>query len=154
MELWRRIVDRVNAVGQHLRTRDDIRKMWNDLRGKGPQGTPRTQDNQGAGVSGSGHTVQGTEAQDNRDTGRTAVQQGEDRPRDPTLQEALTEFLGAYQHSQVTLDQILVNMQENRRLEEGQYQGIREDLQAINTTLVSIAEVLAKMANIMREAAL
>ncbi|KAJ1179666.1 hypothetical protein NDU88_004900, partial [Pleurodeles waltl] len=25
MELWRRIVDRVNAVGQHTRTRDDIR---------------------------------------------------------------------------------------------------------------------------------
>ncbi|KAJ1207681.1 hypothetical protein NDU88_003071 [Pleurodeles waltl] len=34
MELWRRIVDRVNAVGQHPRTRDDIRKKWNDLRGK------------------------------------------------------------------------------------------------------------------------
>ncbi|KAJ1089458.1 hypothetical protein NDU88_002609 [Pleurodeles waltl] len=35
MELWRRILDRVNAVGQHPRTRDDIRKRWNDLRGKG-----------------------------------------------------------------------------------------------------------------------
>ncbi|KAJ1181252.1 hypothetical protein NDU88_006460 [Pleurodeles waltl] len=34
MELWRRIVDRVNAVGQHPRNRDDIRKRWNDLRGK------------------------------------------------------------------------------------------------------------------------
>ncbi|KAJ1179439.1 hypothetical protein NDU88_004673, partial [Pleurodeles waltl] len=34
MELWVRIVDRVNAVGQHPRTRDDIRKRWNDLRGK------------------------------------------------------------------------------------------------------------------------
>ncbi|KAJ1144220.1 hypothetical protein NDU88_010521 [Pleurodeles waltl] len=34
MELLRRIVDRDNAVGQHPRTRDDIRKRWNDLRGK------------------------------------------------------------------------------------------------------------------------
>ncbi|KAJ1147274.1 hypothetical protein NDU88_000155 [Pleurodeles waltl] len=34
MELWSRIVDRVNAVGQHPRNRDDIRKRWNDLRGK------------------------------------------------------------------------------------------------------------------------
>ncbi|KAJ1165004.1 hypothetical protein NDU88_005434 [Pleurodeles waltl] len=230
MELWRRIVDRVNAVGQHPRTRDDIRKRGNDLQGRypsqcqrrrsasnfqspaeeansdnsnsghldlddqpgpsgisgqsvtqaqshttteptpsgstttaptqctqasvprthqsavcpplqGPQGTPRTQENQGPGVSGSGHTVQGTEAQDNRETGRTAVRQGEDRPREPTLQEALTEILGAYQQSQDALGQIVANVQENRRLQEGHYQVIREDLQAINTTLVSIAGV-------------
>ncbi|KAJ1101402.1 hypothetical protein NDU88_006470 [Pleurodeles waltl] len=238
MEIWRRIVDRVNAVGQHPRTRDGIRKRWNDLRGKvhsvvarhqvavqrtgsgpqtpppqlttweeqvlaimhpeglagvaggldsgplfnvmveelpatssspseeahsddsssahldqddqpgpsgtsgqldplpqshtttepppsgitstaptqrahatvprtrqsavcpplqGTQATPQTQDDQGPRVSGSGHTVQGT---DNREAGRTAVRQGEDRPREPTLQEALTNILEAYQHSQ------------------------------------------------------
>ncbi|KAJ1199679.1 hypothetical protein NDU88_003512 [Pleurodeles waltl] len=34
MELWPRVVDRVNAMGQHPRTRDEIRKRWNDLRGK------------------------------------------------------------------------------------------------------------------------
>ncbi|KAJ1106789.1 hypothetical protein NDU88_004187 [Pleurodeles waltl] len=119
---------------------------------QGPQGTPQIQDNQGPGVSGNGRTVQGTEAQDNREAGRTAVHQGEDRPREPTLQEALTEILGAYQHSQDTLGQILDNVQENTRLQEGQYQGIREDLMAINTTLVSIGGVLADMANLMREA--
>ncbi|KAJ1093479.1 hypothetical protein NDU88_006579 [Pleurodeles waltl] len=118
----------------------------------GTLGTPHPQDNQGPGVSGSGHMVQGTEAQDNREAGRTAVCQGEDRPRKPTLQEALTEILEVYQYYQDTLGQILDNMQENRRLQEGQYQRIREDLQAINTTLVSIAGVLADMANIMREA--
>ncbi|KAJ1127568.1 hypothetical protein NDU88_005967 [Pleurodeles waltl] len=48
------------------------------------------------GVSRSGHTFQGTEAQDNREAGRTAVRQGEDKPREPTLQEALTKILGAY----------------------------------------------------------
>ncbi|KAJ1144132.1 hypothetical protein NDU88_010434 [Pleurodeles waltl] len=67
---------------------------------QGPQATPRTQDNQGPGVSGSGHTVQRTEAQANGETGRIAVCQGEDKSREPTLQEGLSEILGAYQHSQ------------------------------------------------------
>ncbi|KAJ1135620.1 hypothetical protein NDU88_002058 [Pleurodeles waltl] len=34
MELWQTIVNKVNAVGHHPHTRDDIRKRWNDLRGK------------------------------------------------------------------------------------------------------------------------
>ncbi|KAJ1110014.1 hypothetical protein NDU88_007369 [Pleurodeles waltl] len=33
-ELWQRIVDRVNSMGTYPWTRDDIRKRWNDLRGK------------------------------------------------------------------------------------------------------------------------
>ncbi|KAJ1155903.1 hypothetical protein NDU88_008628 [Pleurodeles waltl] len=118
----------------------------------GPQATPCTQDNQGPGVIGSGHTIQGTEAQANRDTGRTAVHQWEDRTREPNFQEALSEILGAYQHYQDTIGRNLDNVQESRRLREGQCQGIREDLLAINTTLVSISGVLADMANIMREA--
>ncbi|KAJ1151057.1 hypothetical protein NDU88_003844 [Pleurodeles waltl] len=63
------------------------------------------------------------QAQDNREAGRTAVQQEEDRPSEPTLQEALTAILGAYQHSQDTLSQILDKLQENMRLQEGQYLG-------------------------------
>ncbi|KAJ1140090.1 hypothetical protein NDU88_006450 [Pleurodeles waltl] len=97
------------------------------------------------------HTVQGTGAQGNRDTGRTAVHQGEDRPREPTLQEPLTNVLGAYQQSQDMMSQILNNMQENKRLQEERHQEIREHLQALNTTMNSIAGVLADMANIMRE---
>ncbi|KAJ1208627.1 hypothetical protein NDU88_004010 [Pleurodeles waltl] len=85
---------------------------------QGLQGTPQTQDNQGPGVSGSGHMVQETEAQDNREAGRTVVQQGENKPREPTLQEALTTILGAYQDSQDTLGQILDKMQENMRLQD------------------------------------
>ncbi|KAJ1165652.1 hypothetical protein NDU88_006069 [Pleurodeles waltl] len=104
------------------------------------------------GVSGSGHTVQGTEAQDNREAGKTAVRQGEDRPRKPTLKEALTNILGAYHHSQDTMGQILAKLQETQRLQEGQYLGIREDLKHIYTILVTIAGVLADMANTMREA--
>ncbi|KAJ1188604.1 hypothetical protein NDU88_005363 [Pleurodeles waltl] len=118
----------------------------------GPQATPQTHDNQGPGVSGSGHTVQGTESQDNMETGRTAVRQEEDRPREPTLHEALTNILGAYHHSQETVGQILTKLQETQRLQKGQYLGIREDLRDIHTTLVTIAGVLADMANTMREA--
>ncbi|KAJ1191962.1 hypothetical protein NDU88_001275 [Pleurodeles waltl] len=143
MELWWRIVDRVNAVAQHPRTRDNIRKWWNDLRGK---------DDQGPGFSGSGHTVQGTEAQDNREAGRTAVRQWEDRPREATLPQALTNILGAYHHSQEAMGQILARLQETHRLQDGQYLVIREDLKHIHTILVTIAGVLADMANTMREA--
>ncbi|KAJ1164454.1 hypothetical protein NDU88_004892 [Pleurodeles waltl] len=108
-------------------------------------GTPGHPTNTGPWVSGSGYTVQGTEAQDNREAGRTVVRQWEDRPREPTLQETLTVILGAYQHSQDMLGQILDKLQENIRLQEGQYLGIRENLKDINTTLVSIAGVLADM---------
>ncbi|KAJ1115449.1 hypothetical protein NDU88_003673 [Pleurodeles waltl] len=292
MELWRRIVDRVNSVGQHPRTRDDIRKRWNDLRGKvrsvvsrhqiavqrtgggplrpppqlttwdeqvlailhseglagvaggldsaplsnvtgqeepdisspptedahsddsssarldqddqpGPSGTsgqsvpltlsqattepppsgktsiaptqwahpsvprtrqsavcpplqgtqanPPTQENQGPGGSGSGHMVQGTEAQDNRETGRTAVRQGEDRHREPTLHKALSNIMGAYHHSQETMATVLAKFQETQRLQEEHYLGIREDLKSINTTLVTIAGVLVDLVNTRRD---
>ncbi|KAJ1123530.1 hypothetical protein NDU88_001999 [Pleurodeles waltl] len=292
MELWRRIDDRVNAVGQHPRTRDDIRKRWNTLRGKvhsvvsrhqiavqrtggghpppppqlttreeqvlaimhpedlagvaggldsgpvpnvtgqevtdissppteeahsndsssarldqddqpgpsgtsgqsvpltqsqttteappsgstttaptqwahpsvprtrqsavcpplqGPQANPLTQDNQGPGVSGSRHTVQGTEAQDNREAGRTAVRQGEDRPRERTLHEALSNIMGEYHHSQEKMGTVLAKFQETQRLQEEHYLGIRKDLKSINTTLVTIAEVLADLVNTMRD---
>ncbi|KAJ1191553.1 hypothetical protein NDU88_000869 [Pleurodeles waltl] len=292
IELWRRIVDRVNAVGQHPRTRDDIRKRWNDLRGKvhsvvsrhqvavqrtgggplpplpqlttweekvlailhlegltgvaggmdsgplpnvtgqevqdissppteeahsddsssaqldqddqpGPSGTsgqsvpltlaqatteppplgnttraptqwahpsvPRTrqaavcsslqgtqanpppQENQGPGGSGSGHTVQGTEEQENRGTGRTAVRQGEDRPREPTLHEALFNIMGVYHHSQETMATVLANFQETQRLQEEHYLGIREELKSINTTLVTIVGVLQDLVNTRRD---
>ncbi|KAJ1187083.1 hypothetical protein NDU88_003862 [Pleurodeles waltl] len=112
---------------------------------QGTQATPQTQDDQGPGVSGSGHKVQGTEAQDNREAGRTSVRQG-DRAREPTLHEA------AYHHSQETMSQILAKLQEIQRLQEGQYLGIREDLRDIHTTLVTIAGVLADMGKTMREA--
>ncbi|KAJ1089794.1 hypothetical protein NDU88_002938 [Pleurodeles waltl] len=50
------------------------------------------------------------------------------------------------------MGQILAKLQETQRLQEGQYLGIREDLRDIHTTLVTIAAVLADMANTMREA--
>ncbi|KAJ1115569.1 hypothetical protein NDU88_003791 [Pleurodeles waltl] len=77
---------------------------------------------------------------------------GEDRPRELTLHEALTNILGAYHHSHETMGHVLDKLQETQRLQEGQYLGIREDLRDIHTTLVTIAGVLADMANTMREA--
>ncbi|KAJ1125935.1 hypothetical protein NDU88_004348 [Pleurodeles waltl] len=95
--------------------------------------------------------VQATKTQGNRDIGRTAVLRGYDRHRERTLQEALAKILGAYQQSQDTMGQILNNMQENKRLQEEHLQEIRENFQAPNTTMISIAGVLADMANIKRE---
>ncbi|KAJ1198774.1 hypothetical protein NDU88_002613 [Pleurodeles waltl] len=50
------------------------------------------------------------------------------------------------------MGEILAKLQETQRLQEGQYLGIREDLRNIHTTLITIAGVLADMANTMREA--
>ncbi|KAJ1143329.1 hypothetical protein NDU88_009638 [Pleurodeles waltl] len=289
MELWRRIVDRVNAVGEHPRNREDIRKRWNDLQGKvrsvvsrhhlavqltgagpppqlttweeqvlgilhpeglagvgggmdsgplpnvtgqegphmstppteeahsddstsvqldlddppGPSGTPgqsvsltlaqattelppsgntstaptqrahtsvpRTrqsavcpplqgtqanpppQQQQGPGGSGSGHTVQGTEAHEHRGTGKAAVRQGEDRPREPTLHEALSNIMGAYHHSQETMATVLAKFQETQRLQKEQYLGFREELRTINSTLGTIVGVLKEALNTRRD---
>ncbi|KAJ1203800.1 hypothetical protein NDU88_007581 [Pleurodeles waltl] len=58
----------------------------------------------------------------------------------------------AYHHSQETMGMVLAKFQETQRLQEEQYLGIREDLKSVNTTLVTIAGVLADMANAMRQA--
>ncbi|KAJ1129833.1 hypothetical protein NDU88_008198 [Pleurodeles waltl] len=50
------------------------------------------------------------------------------------------------------MGQILATLQETQRLQDRQYLGIREDLKHIYTILVTIAGVLADMANTMREA--
>ncbi|KAJ1079734.1 hypothetical protein NDU88_000026 [Pleurodeles waltl] len=118
---------------------------------QGTQATPLTQDNQGPGGSGSGHTVQGTEAHDNREAGRTAVRLGEDWPREPTLHEALSNIMGAYHHSQGTMGMVLAKFQETQRLQDKHYLGIREDLKSINTTLVTSAGVLADLLNTRRD---
>ncbi|KAJ1205807.1 hypothetical protein NDU88_001233 [Pleurodeles waltl] len=151
MELWRRIVDRVNAVGQYPRNRDDIRKRWNDLRGKGTQANPPPQQQQGPGGGGSGHTVKVTEAQEHRGTGRAAVRQGADRPRERTHHEALSNIMGAYHHSQETMATVLAKFQETQRLQEEQYLGFREELRTINSTLGSIVGVLKEVLNTRRD---
>ncbi|KAJ1097017.1 hypothetical protein NDU88_002146 [Pleurodeles waltl] len=271
-ELWQRIVDRVNTVGQHPRNRDDIRKRWNDLRGKvrsmvsrhniavqktgggpppnppeftaweqedpnantparrvqkcpspppeeapsddsssvdlepddqpGPSGTsgqlvphtqatadptpsgnnstaptqrahasvsrtgqsvvclplqgtqanPPPQQQQGPGGSGSGHTVQGTEAGGNRATRRAAVRQGgEERPREPTLQEALTTIMAAYHHSQETMATVLARFQEIQAQQEERYMGFTNQLTNISTAMGSIVQALNRIEDTLRD---
>ncbi|KAJ1162543.1 hypothetical protein NDU88_003011 [Pleurodeles waltl] len=95
--------------------------------------------------------VQGTEAQDNREAERTAVQQGEDRPRERTLHKALSNIIGAYHHYQETMGTVLVKFKETQQLREEHYLGLREGLKSINTTLVTIAGVLAYLLNTRRD---
>ncbi|KAJ1133512.1 hypothetical protein NDU88_011799 [Pleurodeles waltl] len=77
--------------------------------------------------------------------------QREDRPREPTLHEAVTNIMGAYHHFQETMGTVLANFRETQRLQEEHYLGVREDLKSINTTLVTIAGVLADLVNNMRD---
>ncbi|KAJ1123246.1 hypothetical protein NDU88_001719 [Pleurodeles waltl] len=109
---------------------------------QGTQDNPPPQQQQGPGGSGSGHTVQGTEAQEHRGTGRAAVRQGADRPREPTLHEALSSNMGAYHHSQETMATVLAKFQETQRMQEEQYLGFREELRTISSALGTIVGVL------------
>ncbi|KAJ1180401.1 hypothetical protein NDU88_005622 [Pleurodeles waltl] len=88
MELWQRIVDRVNAVGQHPRNRDDIRKRWNDLRGKivttlrdhvAPQRAPVTNPDQEQPTTSAG--ASGQEAPTQQQATRTPPPAEEEPPR-------------------------------------------------------------------------
>ncbi|KAJ1199896.1 hypothetical protein NDU88_003728 [Pleurodeles waltl] len=118
---------------------------------QGTQANPPPQEQQGPGGSGSGHTVQGTEAQENRGTVLSAVRQGEDRPREPTLHEALSNIMGAYHHSQETMATVLAKFQETQLLQAEQYLGFREELKSINTTLGTIVGVLKDLVNTRRD---
>ncbi|KAJ1165594.1 hypothetical protein NDU88_006015 [Pleurodeles waltl] len=116
---------------------------------QGTQDNPPPQKQQGPG--GSGHMVQGTEAQEHRGTGRAAVRQGADRPREPTLHEALSSIMGAYHHSQETMATVLAKLQETQRLQEEQYMGFREELRTISSTLGTIVGVLKEVLNTRRD---
>ncbi|KAJ1167269.1 hypothetical protein NDU88_007661 [Pleurodeles waltl] len=95
--------------------------------------------------------VQGTEAQEHRGTGRAAVRQGADSPREPTLHEALSSIMGAYHHSQETMVTVLAKFQETQPLQEEQYMGFREELRTISSTLGTIVGVLKELVNTRRD---
>ncbi|KAJ1152603.1 hypothetical protein NDU88_005378 [Pleurodeles waltl] len=118
---------------------------------QGTQVHPPPQQQQGPGGSGSGHTVQGTEAQGNRGTGRAAVRQGGDRPREPTLHEALSSIMGAYHRSQETMATVLARFQEIQVLQEEQFMGFREELRTISSTMGTIVVALNQIVSTLRD---
>ncbi|KAJ1172690.1 hypothetical protein NDU88_004534 [Pleurodeles waltl] len=241
MELCRRIVDRVNAVEQHPRNREDIRKRWNDLRGKeheGPSPHRRVQtsplhpqkrptvtiaalpywslmtspDHRGPRDSqfpshrhsptltfhplvtpaqhppsgpkppypgqvnqlcvhhyreprithhpnnnrDLGTVVVGTRSRGRRhrntgELGGPVVRQGADRPREPTLHEALSSIMGAYHHSQETMATVLDKFQETQHMQDKLYLGFREELRTISSALGTIVGVLKDIQQTLRD---
>ncbi|KAJ1215990.1 hypothetical protein NDU88_003596 [Pleurodeles waltl] len=116
---------------------------------EGTQDNPPPQQQQGPGGSGSGHTVQGTEAQEHRGTGRAAVRQGADRPREPTLHEALSSIMGAYHHSQETMATVLAKFQETQRMQDEL--GVQGGAQNHQSALGTIVGVLKDIKKTMRD---
>ncbi|KAJ1216285.1 hypothetical protein NDU88_003889 [Pleurodeles waltl] len=89
-----------------------------------------------------------------RNTGeleRAAVRQGADRPREPTLHEALSSIMGAYHHSQETMATVRDKLQETLRLQEEQYLGFREELRTISSALGTIVGVLKDIQQTLRD---
>ncbi|KAJ1198184.1 hypothetical protein NDU88_002028 [Pleurodeles waltl] len=273
-ELWQRIVDRVNAVGQHPRNREDIRKRWNDLRGKvrsmvsrhniavqktggGPPPTPpeftsweqddpndntparRVQkcpshhrnrptlriaalstvnlmtspdhrgplgsrfpsprhrphqtrpplptpaqlppsgpmplslgqlnqrcvchyraprltrhpnNNRDLGAVGAGTPARGQRPGETGQLGGLLCDRGgEERPREPTLQEALTTLMGAYHHSQETMATVLARFTEIQAQQEERYMGFREELRIIGTAMGTIVLALHRIEDALRD---
>ncbi|KAJ1164184.1 hypothetical protein NDU88_004629 [Pleurodeles waltl] len=119
---------------------------------QGTQANPTPQQQQGPGGSGSGHTVQGTEAQANRATRRAAVRQGgEERPREPTLQEALITIMGAYRHSQETMATVLARFTEIQAQQEERYMGFSNQLTTIATAMGSMVQALNRIEDTLRD---
>ncbi|KAJ1083144.1 hypothetical protein NDU88_003304 [Pleurodeles waltl] len=119
---------------------------------QGTQANPTPQQQQGPGGSGSGHTVQETEAGGNRAARRAAVRQGgEERPREPTLQEALTTIMGAYHHSQETMATVLARFTEIQAQQEERYMGFREELRIIGTAMGTFVLALNRIEDALRD---
>ncbi|KAJ1136722.1 hypothetical protein NDU88_003137 [Pleurodeles waltl] len=115
---------------------------------QGTQANPPPQQQQGPGGSGSGHTVQGTEAQGNWE-GCCAT--GGDRPREPTLHKALSSIMGAYHRSQETMATVLARFQEIQLLQEQQYMGFREELRNISSAMGTIVVALNEVVTTLRD---
>ncbi|KAJ1195922.1 hypothetical protein NDU88_005187 [Pleurodeles waltl] len=80
-----------------------------------------------------------------------AVRQGGDRPREPTLHEALSSIMEAYHHSQEMMATVLTKFQETQRMQEEQYMGFREELRTISTTLGTIVGMLNLVVTTLRD---
>ncbi|KAJ1134203.1 hypothetical protein NDU88_000658 [Pleurodeles waltl] len=103
-----------------------------------------------------GAVVVGTRSRGRRhrntgELGGLLCNRGADRPRDPTLHEALSSIMGAYHHSQETMATVLAKFQETQRLQEDQYLGFREELRTISSALGTIVGVLKDIQNTMRD---
>ncbi|KAJ1103830.1 hypothetical protein NDU88_001251 [Pleurodeles waltl] len=118
---------------------------------QGTQADPTPQQQQGPGGSGSGHTVQGTEARGNRDWEGCCATGGEDRPREPTLQEALTTIMGAYHHSQETMATVLARFTEIQAQQEERYMGFSNELRNIATAMGTIVQALNRIETTLRD---
>ncbi|KAJ1165037.1 hypothetical protein NDU88_005467 [Pleurodeles waltl] len=75
---------------------------------------------------------------------------GGDRPREPTLHEALSSIMEAYHRSQETMATVLARFQEIQLLQEQQYMGFREELRNISSAMGTIVVALNELITTLR----
>ncbi|KAJ1166820.1 hypothetical protein NDU88_007216 [Pleurodeles waltl] len=118
---------------------------------RAPRLTHHPNNNRDLGAVVVGTRSRGQRPRETGELGGGSVRQGGDRPREPTLHEALSSIMGAYHHSQETMATVLARFQEIQLLQEEQYLGFREELQTISSALGTIVGALNLLVTTLRD---
>ncbi|KAJ1139671.1 hypothetical protein NDU88_006038 [Pleurodeles waltl] len=118
---------------------------------QGTQLTHHPNNNRDLGAMVVGTRSRGQRPRETGELGGLLCNRGGDRPREPTLHEALSSIMGAYHHSQETMTTVLARFQEIQLLQEQQYMGFREELRNISSAMGTIVVALNQLVTTLRD---
>ncbi|KAJ1087962.1 hypothetical protein NDU88_001121 [Pleurodeles waltl] len=109
--------------------------------------TPNMQEDEGPSTSGMSRPVLGTQAHGARARSSAPVGQGAGHRIDAAAQDVIAEVLGAYQHTQDRLAQIVSTLEQSQRMQLEQHQQAIEQWKEHNATMATIAGALLQLVN-------
>ncbi|KAJ1197141.1 hypothetical protein NDU88_001003 [Pleurodeles waltl] len=109
--------------------------------------TPNMQEDEGPSTSGTSRPAQGTQAQGARARSSAPVGQAVGHRIDAAAQDVIAEVLGAYQHTQDRLAQIVSTLEQSQRMQLEQHQQAMEQWKEHNATMATIAGALLQLVN-------